>query len=140
MVETRIAVLVVGAGSALRLRMDEMQRRYGYRLDFAKDPFEAAEHLQEHVVHVVVCEAAPSYTAECRFLREISARSGRHPVLLYVEPDEEEMLLEMLGQGNFYVVRPRATLDEFHRTLREAIEKARLRQDFGGQARHATAA
>jgi len=137
MVETGIAVLVVGAGPALRLRMDEMQRRYGYRMDFAKDPFEAAEHLQEHVVPVVVCEAAPSYTAECRFLREISAR---HPVLLYVEPDEEEMLLELLGQGNFYVVRPRATLDEFHRTLREAIEKARLRQDFGGPARHATAA
>lgn len=125
MVETRISVLVVGAGPALRLRTEELQRRFGYRMDYAVDPFEAARHLHEHVVHAVVCEAAPSYSAECRFLREISLRSSRHPVLLYVDPDEEELLLEMLGGANFYVVRPRATLEEFHRTLREAIGKAR---------------
>ena len=140
MVETRTAVLVVCAGPALRLRMDELEYRFDYRIDFAKDPFEAASHLEKHVVQAVVCEAAPSYTAECRFLRELSQRLERHPVVLYVEPDEEEALMDLLGNGNFYVVRPRATLEEIHRVIKEAIEKARLRQGFGGQARHAKVA
>ncbi len=129
MVETRTAVLVVGAGPALRLRMDELQRRFDYRMDYAPGPYEAAQHLEEHVVHAVVCEPAPAYTAECRFLRELSERSTRYPVVLYVEPEEEDALLDDLGRGSFYVVRPRATLDEFHRTLREAVEKSRLRHD-----------
>lgn len=127
MVESRWAILLASGGPGLRWKMQELERRYGYRVDYPENVYEAQRHLESHVVHAVVCEAAPAHTTECRFVKELSQRSGRHPVIVYVEPEEEEELLDELAHGTFQTVRASAPLDDFHQTLKEAIEKSHPR-------------
>ncbi len=125
MAEKSAALLVVGPGPALRWAMEELRHRYAYRLVYAADPYEAGLRLENTSVDAVVCEAAPSYTAECKLMREICQRSVRVPVFLFVEPDSEEYLLDELGLGTFHVVRPACSIEELHRRLQEVILRRR---------------
>lgn len=119
------AIMVVGPGPALRWAMEELKRRYGYRLCYAVDPYEAGILLENTSVDAVVCEAAPAYTAECRLIREICQRSVRLPVLLFVEPDGEQYLFDELAHGTFEVIRPTMTLESIHHLVEAAIGRRR---------------
>ena len=123
MMEKGRVVMVVAPGPALRWAMEELKRAFGYRLQYAADPYEAGLRLENTSVDAVVCEAAPAYTAECRLLREICQRSARVPVFLFVEPESEEYLLDELGHGGFHVVRPTLPIAQFHNLLEETIRQ-----------------
>lgn len=127
MLEKEPAVLVVKPGPALRWAMEELKRRHGYRLRYAADPYEAGILLENTSVDAVVCEAAPTYSAECRLIREINERSRFLPVLLFVEPENEDYLYDELARGTFQVVRPSMSLDMIHELLRAAITRWRHR-------------
>lgn len=128
MLEKRPAVLVVSPGPALRWAMRELNRRHNYRLVFASDPYEAGLLLENTSVDAVVCEVAPAYSRECRLLHEICHRSPDLPVFLFVEPEGEDYLFDELAHGAFQVIRPTMPLDEFHRILRESIERRQRRK------------
>lgn len=123
MLEKSRTLLVVAPGPALRWAMEELKRCYGYRLHYAANPYEAGVRLENTSMDAVVCEAAPAYTAECRFIRDVSQRSVRVPVILFVEPESEEYMLEELGHGGFHVVRPETPIEGFHRLLQQAISQ-----------------
>ena len=125
MPEKSQTLLVVSPGPALRWAVGELKRRYGYRLHYATDPYEAERRLENMSVDAVVCEASPAYTAECRFLREVCQRSAHLAVILFVEPESEEYLLDELRHCTFQVVRPVTPLEEVHRLLQAAIAKSR---------------
>ena len=121
-------ILVVGPGPALRHRVEELSRHYGYRLHYAEDPYAAGFELENTQVDALVCEAAPAYTAECRLVREISQRSVHLPVILFVEPECEEDLYDEIGCASFAVVRPATPLEELHRILQRAMIQRRRPQ------------
>ena len=123
MMEKSRAIMVVAPGPALRWAMEELKRAFGYRLQYAADPYEAGLRLENTSVDAVVCEAAPAYTADCRLLREICQRSVRVPVFLFVEPESEEYMLEELGLGTFHVVRPATPIQAFHEMLQATIRQ-----------------
>lgn len=118
-------VLVIGPGPALRWAMEELRRCYGYGLQYAADAYEAGMRLENTSVDVLVCEAAPAYTAASRLLREICQRSVHLPVILFVEPESEEYLLDEFVHGAFHVVRAATPLEELHWLLQAAIARGR---------------
>jgi len=123
MAEKAPALLIVGPGPALRWAMEELQRRYRYKLCYASDPYEASLLLGITPVDAVVCEAGPAYSSGCRFIREICSRSARLPVFLFVEPEGEEYLFDGLAYGTCHVVRSTSALENVHRLFTEVIAR-----------------
>lgn len=128
MLDKSLAVMAVSPGPTLRWVLEELRRRYNYRLVYATSPHEAGSLLENTCVDALVCEVAPSYTSDCRLLREVSHRSRRLPVFLFVEPEGEDYLFDESAHGTFYVIRPTVALDRVHVLLQEGIARSRQRK------------
>lgn len=120
------SVLVVGPTGLLYRTMEALKERFGYRVRYAFDPYEAGNLIENTTYDVLVFEVTPPYTAECRLVREISSRPGHLPVVLFAGPEDEENLLDELAHGGFHVVRWSSPLEEFHRLLESAITRGRV--------------
>jgi len=119
-------VLVVGPTGLLRRTMDALEERFGYRVRYAYDPYEAGNLIENSVFDVLVFEVTPPYTAECRLVRELCSRPGHPPVLLFAGPEDEEYVLDELAAGSFNLVRWTTPLEEFHRLLDSAVTRGRV--------------
>lgn len=125
MAEKAPALLIVGPGPALRWAMEELNRRYHYKLCYASDPYEASILLGITPADAIICEAGPAYSSGCRLIREISFRSAHLPVFLFVEPEAEEYAFEELARGACYIVRSSTSLESFNRLIREVVARHR---------------
>ena len=119
------ALLIVGPGPALRWTMEELKRRYNYKLCYASDPYEAGLLLGIAPLDAIVCEAGPAYSSGFRLIREICLRSTHLPVFLFVEPESEDYLFEDLAFSTCHVVRSATPLDNFHRLLTAVLARPR---------------
>jgi DNA-binding NtrC family response regulator len=117
------SVLVVGPSGMLYRTMDALRERFGYRVRYAFDPYEAGNLIENSTFDVLVFEVTPPYTAECRLVRELCSRPGHLPVVLFAGPEDEEYVLDELAHGGFHVVRWSAPLEEFHRMLESAVAR-----------------
>jgi len=119
------ALLIVGPGPALRWAMEELKRRYNYKLCYAADPYEASLLLGITPVDAIVCEAGPAYSPGFRLIREVCSRSTHLPVFLFVEPESEDYLFEDLAFSTCHVMRSSTPLENFHRRLTDVLARSR---------------
>jgi DNA-binding NtrC family response regulator len=127
MAEKAPALLIVGPGPALRWAMEELKRRYRYKLCYASDPYEASFLLGVTPPGAIICEAGPAYSSGCRLIREISFRSAHLPVFVFVEPEAEEYVFDEMARGACYLVRSSASLESFHQLITEVIARHRAK-------------
>ena len=125
MVEKAPTLLVVGPGPALRWAMEELKQRYGYKLCYASDPYEASLLIGITQVDAVVCEAGPAYSPGCRFIHEVCNRSAHLPVFLFVEPESEDYRFDGLAHGAYHLVRSTTSLEHVHNLLTHVIARRR---------------
>lgn len=119
------SVLVVGPTGMLFRTMEALKERFGYRVRYAYDPYEAGNLIENTHYDVLVFEVTPPYTAECRLVRELCSRPGHLPVLLFAGPEDEQYVLDELAAGGFNLARWTTPLEEFHRLLESAIARGR---------------
>lgn len=120
------SVLVVGPTGMLFRTMEALKERFGYRVRYAFDPYEAGNLIENTTYDVLVFEVTPPYTAECRLVRQLCSQPGHLPVVLFAGPEDEQYVLDELAQGGFHVVRWSSPLEEFHRMLESAITRGRV--------------
>jgi len=127
--EDRGRVLVIDDEENMRLVLDNILVREGYRVVLAGSGAEALQVLDHETVDFILCDVRMPVMDGLTFLTEARARGMRAPIIMMSAYGTVDSAVEAMKAGAFdYVFKPFKP-DEILLTLKKADQQERLRRE-----------